>query len=354
MRLRAFEHLRAAILEAFADFRIIWRQQQRRVLQREYETWLHKQHQKQPQPQQQQQQQQETQEDAVAATPANAQKTLTGLSGRDTAAAAAPVPLQQHQQQQQQHQKQQQQQQQQQRESRSGTGVSCRGRARTDSFASFFSVSSSSSPSAAAAAAAATEGHTAEGSALGGDAAGPGIVCSPHRRSRPPSAAVVPPPISRSSSSSSSSVSCLSDVCVAVHRYGSFPLLTYLPDGDLDVGVLMFSPETGRIESEEDSEAFLMYLLFRFRKGDLKTEMRDDVANANNTHHQGVYTQQNPEAPHQGDPLKPPRTGGPQGGPPKRPPRIRNAHLIKADVKIVKLQVDDLAVDLSVNKVRSL
>ncbi|OEH77569.1 hypothetical protein cyc_08709 [Cyclospora cayetanensis] len=100
----------------------------------------------------------------------------------------------------------------------------------------------------------------------------------------------------------------------------------------LYVGVLTFSPKTGVVESEEDSEAFLVYLYQRFRRGDLRVEGGEPTSEFS----QSVCTP--------GESQRPAGRG-------LRGPRIRNVHLVKADVKIIKLEVDGLAVDLSVNKV---
>ncbi|PHJ15647.1 nucleotidyltransferase family related, partial [Cystoisospora suis] len=114
------------------------------------------------------------------------------------------------------------------------------------------------------------------------------------------------------SSSSSSSPSSpeydpdQDDVCIAVYRYGSFPLRTFLPDGDLDVGVISFNRYTGILEGEEESDALLGLLLERFQ--------RDDVKN------------------HAHFPL-------------------RQASLVDAEVRILKCTVGGIAVDVSVNKV---
>lgn len=93
---------------------------------------------------------------------------------------------------------------------------------------------------------------------------------------------------------------------IFVFRYGSFPLGTYLPDGDLDVGVALYFLEDGRLLGERDSDRFLLYLLSRFNAGDLRSLGKGDA---------------------------------------------QQAYLVEADVKVIKLSLGGLAVDLSVNKV---
>ncbi|CDJ59975.1 hypothetical protein, conserved [Eimeria maxima] len=423
VRAEAFEHLRAAILEAFTDFRVLWRQQQELQEQQREQHLLRQHHQQNPptrggeQQEQQEQkllspleqlrkekqpqatlwegqhnvaqqpgeQQQDGKQEDDAATGSHEQvpSSRRQFLGADTVLLPPEVLMHDHDQEKKQEQQRgaQQQQQQQEHDKRLYRGTSTCCRARTDSPSSFFSVSSSPSP-------------TATGATLTGAAAKAGAT-APEWRPTPSSslefekATVLPSsfhasaddPNSRSSSSglgvsrvagnssgcntsgngasnsssnngstssnsssssnssttsssgASSSVRCLSDICVAVLRYGSFPLLTYLPDGDLDVGVITFSPETGVVEGEEESEAFLVYLHLRFRRGDLKVESQGESSD-----------------PPCGDPVG---SGGPRGSGTRgsRGPRIRNVHLVKADVKILKLEVDSLAVDLSVNKV---
>ncbi|CDJ64627.1 Nucleotidyltransferase family protein, related [Eimeria necatrix] len=385
VRAEAFEHLRDAIIEAFTDFRVLLRQQQELRQQQQHQE-LQKQKQiqlllssdqrsqltqQEDQSNQQLQppalqQQDPPQPEGAAAGNISQEPLQERLSPAGDAVLLPPQALRPH------HDKQQQQQnEQQQSEGRACRGSSSCCRARADSPSSFFSVSSSPSPTTAAAAL--TGAATAEAAAAPEWGAGALSGVVPDNSSLLPSsfqastedpsssscdcsssssgslsASNVPSSsssgnVSRGSNSNSSSatsnsnssVRCLSDICVAVLRYGSFPLLTYLPDGDLDVGVITFSPETGVVEGEEESEAFLVYLHLRFRRGDLKVESQGSVKDSSGV----TGTLDAPKGP-----------GGP-GGRGSRGPRIRNVHLVKADVKILKLEVDSLAVDLSVNKV---
>ncbi|CDI86930.1 Nucleotidyltransferase family protein, related [Eimeria praecox] len=430
VRAEAFEHLRAAILEAFTDFRVLWRQQQELQEQQKQQHQL-RQHpqqnreeeQQEPQiqkpsssadqlqeeqhpqvtlreghPDEQQDQQEQRQDgkqqgDAAAGSQEQEAPREQHSLGADTVLLPPEVLLRERdqageQQQQREPQPQQEQQEQQEHGRRLCRGSSGCCRARTDSPSSFFSVSSSPSPTAAAAVqtgagakAAATApawGQTPSSSMEAEKASAPPSSFQASADDHSSSSSNIRPGTSKasaddhsssssnirpgtskvaanssecdasggtssSSSSSSSSntrpcgpsssVRCLSDICVAVLRYGSFPLLTYLPDGDLDVGVITFSPETGVVEGEEESEAFLVYLHLRFRRGDLKVESQAEGSD-----------------PPSGDPTA---SGGRRGSSRRgsKGPRIRNVHLVKADVKILKLEVDNLAVDLSVNKV---
>ena len=417
VRAEAFEHLRAAILEAFTDFRVLWRQQQ--VLQQQQQQQhVLRQHpqqsreeeeeQQEPGPdssldqlkeerqpqvtlregqcceqkqQQGQQQGAKQQGDDAAGSQEQGSSSERHPLGTETVLLPPEVMLREHDQEKQPQQGEPQQQQEhqehQEHDRRLCRGASSCCRARTDSPSSFFSVSSSPSPTAAAALAGAA-GKAAATAPEWRQAPSSGFECK--KASVPPSllqassddpssissglghsASQVPgngngcdvsggasgssttnssstttTSSSTDSSGASCSVRCLSDICVAVLRYGSFPLLTYLPDGDLDVGVITFSPETGVVEGEEESEAFLVYLHLRFRRGDLKVESWGDSSDSSC-----------------GDPVgsRGPRGPGTRGS---RGPRIRNVHLVKADVKILKLEVDSLAVDLSVNKVRGM
>ncbi|XP_026193602.1 uncharacterized protein LOC34624356 [Cyclospora cayetanensis] len=296
VRAEAFQHLRDAIFEAFTDFRLSLQQQQQQQQQLEGRQAL-----------QLQEQYPETRQEGTAAersvqeAPSHNRPSSLGGSAIITLPPEAPVSS---------------------------------SRTRHDSPSSFFSVSSSPSPTAAGGASAAVPAGAATEAAAAA-CRRQAAVTSTHE---PEEAAGISSPSpgiaegSTSGSACSSSVRCLSDICVAVHRYGSFPLLTYLPDGDLDVGVLTFSPKTGVVESEEDSEAFLVYLYQRFRRGDLRVEGGEPTSEFS----QSVCTP--------GESQRPAGRG-------LRGPRIRNVHLVKADVKIIKLEVDGLAVDLSVNKV---
>ncbi|CDJ53571.1 hypothetical protein, conserved [Eimeria brunetti] len=413
VRAEAFEHLRAAILEAFSDFRVLWRQQQE-LQEQQKQQHLLRQHQQQNREEEQQEQQgekfssspdqlqeerrpqvtlrgepdgqqhqQDQQQDgkqqgnAASGSEELQPSTERRFLGADTVLLPPEVSQRDHDQekpQQQQEPKQQQEQQEHDRRLCRGTSSCCR--ARTDSPSSFFSISSSPSPTAAGAALTGVAAKAAAPAPQWRQASSSSSSQEAEKTAVPPStfqASEVEPSSTSSSrgigasnvhgnssecnvpsgsssssvssssssanssksrsSSASGSVRCLSDICVAVLRYGSFPLLTYLPDGDLDVGVITFSPETGVVEGEEESEAFLVYLHLRFRRGDLKVESQGE----------GTYSPC-------GDPVgsEGPRGSGTRG---PRGPRIRNVHLVKADVKILKLEVDSLAVDLSVNKV---
>ncbi|PFH37058.1 hypothetical protein BESB_035160 [Besnoitia besnoiti] len=96
------------------------------------------------------------------------------------------------------------------------------------------------------------------------------------------------------------------DICVAVYRYGSFPLRTFLPDGDLDIGIITFNRHTGVLEGEEESDALLAALLEAFQQERVKNNKKFPV---------------------------------------------REASLVDAEVRILKCIVAGIAVDVSVNKV---
>ncbi|CBZ54776.1 hypothetical protein NCLIV_052020 [Neospora caninum Liverpool] len=96
------------------------------------------------------------------------------------------------------------------------------------------------------------------------------------------------------------------EINITVYRYGSFPLRTFLPDGDLDIGIISYNRRTGVVEGEEESDALLAVLLDKFQREDVKT--------------------------HKTFPL-------------------REASLVDAEVRILKCIVSGIAVDVSVNKV---
>ncbi|KEP62737.1 UNVERIFIED_CONTAM: hypothetical protein HHA_214990 [Hammondia hammondi] len=96
------------------------------------------------------------------------------------------------------------------------------------------------------------------------------------------------------------------EINIAVYRYGSFPLRTFLPDGDLDIGVISYNRRTGVLEGEEESDALLAVLLEKFQRAEVKSN--------------------------------------------KTFP-LREASLVDAEVRILKCIVSGIAVDVSVNKV---
>ncbi|CDJ31515.1 LOW QUALITY PROTEIN: uncharacterized protein EMH_0009320 [Eimeria mitis] len=395
VRAEAFEHLRAAILEAFADFRVLWRQQQELQEQQQHVLRQHSQQSREEEQQGQQeqnpslspeqlqeerppqvtlregqcdgQQQQEPQGENPTGSQEQEPSRERHCLESDTVDLAPEVLEREHDEEKkpQQESQPQQQQEQQEHERRLCRGTLSCCRARTDSPSSFFSVSSSPSPTAAGAAlmgaaakvaAPAPEWRQAPSSSSSFEVERAALFSSSlHASSNEPSSSSsrLSPSAAQahenssecnvssgSSSSSSSTNSSKRTAANATYQAAAVAAAAVLIAAILALATLSAVCDacptyTGVVEGEEESEAFLVYLHLRFRRGDLKVESRREASD-----------------PASGDPVG---TGSPQstgsGTRGSRGPRIRNVHLVKADVKILKLEVDSLAVDLSVNKV---
>ncbi|CEL97766.1 unnamed protein product [Vitrella brassicaformis CCMP3155] len=95
-------------------------------------------------------------------------------------------------------------------------------------------------------------------------------------------------------------------VVPTVFRYGSVPLMTYLPDGDIDIGFATYKDGTGVMDDDTRSDIYLDLVYKRLKEPSLE-------------HH--------PQFP------------------------VRNAIMIMAEVRVLKFTVRNIAIDLSANKI---